>query len=244
MSGFTVFAIAMVACAVVGFVFQKNGEMAGLGRPAKRGGLRAPHGRLVRTKRLDGFEEVSFATKFARVGALCFPVTILVLVTGALGFVDLAGIAPASVDALAVVGIACGLTQADVGVVRSLAYALFGYVAAGVIATCVGLFVVPLFVEFGVAGINALTMVLGTLGASVAVSAMPLVRTYAREFEDGHVNSIQVTSISAAARAFERLADPGWTPPADRVQSVQKGGEHGFLRSSMQRRREKAERGR
>lgn len=238
MSGFTIFAIVVAALAALGFAFQKNGEMAGLGRPARRGGLRAPHGRLVRTKRLDAFEELPFSAKFARVAGLAFAATIAICAISAVGALDLAGVVPASLDVLAVVGIACAVTQSDAGLARPCAYALLGYLAAGVAATLLGLRVLAPAVGLDVAGINALTMVLGTLGAAAAASAMPLVRTYAREFEDGHVNSIQVTSASRAARAYDRLADPSWKPPADRIRE---GGEEDGLRAAMERRRRKAE---
>ena len=60
----------------------------------------------------------------------------------------------------------------------------------------------------------------GTLGAACAVSAIPVVRTYAREFEDGYVNALQVASTAAVTRRFEQLADDTWKPPADRVETA------------------------
>ncbi|WP_165173029.1 hypothetical protein [Adlercreutzia sp. ZJ242] len=238
MSGFTLFVIIAVALAAAGFAFRKNGEMAGLGRAGRRGGLRAPHGRLVRTKRLDTFEELPFAAKFGRVALLALATTALVGVLCALGVLDLASVIPVSLDALAVVGIACGVTQGDAGVMRSLSYALVGYMAAGIVATLLGVYALAPAFGMGTPGINALTMAAGATGAAAAVAAMPLVRTYAREFEDGHVNSIQVTSRSVAARAYDELADAAWTPPADRVQT---GGEETGLRAAMERRRRKIE---
>lgn len=218
--GFTIFLIVVIVLGLAGLAMQKNGELAGLGREGKRGGLRWPHGRLVRTKRLDAFEDVSFASKFVRVAAITFAITIIIGILCIAGLMDFADTLPTSLDLLAVVGVACALTQGDVGVWRSLGYALFGYVAAGVIATLLGLFALPHLVDIGTGGINALTMIFGTLGAAVAVAAMPLVRTYAREFEDGHVNSIQVTSTSAAARAYDRLLDSAWKPPEDRIKDA------------------------
>ncbi|WP_165056212.1 MULTISPECIES: hypothetical protein [unclassified Adlercreutzia] len=238
MSGFTLIVVIAGALAAAGFAFQKNGEMAGLGRASRRGGLRAPHGRLVRTKRLDTFEELPFGAKFERVALLAAAATVLIGVLCALGVLDLASVIPVSLDAIAVMGIACGVTQGDAGLMRSLAYALVGYMAAGIAATLLGLFAFAPAFGMDTAGINALTMAAGALGAAAAVAAMPLVRTYAREFEDGHVNSIQVTSKSVAARAYDKLADPAWTPPAERVQS---GGEEMGLRAAMERRRRKIE---
>lgn len=221
--GFTIFLIVLVALAALGFAFQKNGEMAGLGREGKRGGLRWPHGRLVRTKRLDTFEDMPFGPKFARVFAATFAVTFALGALCVVGVADFADTLPTSLDLIVVVGVACYMTQGDVGIWRALAYALFGYLLAAVAATLLGLFALPYVMSIDTGGINALTMVLGTLGAACAVAVMPLVRTYAREFEDGHVNSIQVTSSSRAARAYDKLCDPSWKPPEDRIKDAEAG---------------------
>ena len=42
----------IVVAAALGLAFVKVGELAGLGRPAPRGSLRAPHGIVVRTRGL------------------------------------------------------------------------------------------------------------------------------------------------------------------------------------------------
>lgn len=228
MSGFTVFAIVLVVLALVGVALQKNGEFAGVGTGEKVSSLRAPHGRLVRTKRLDDFTELGFAQKFPRVLLCTFAVTFAIGALCVVGLLDFAALLPASLDLLAVVGVACALTQSDVGVWRSVSYALLGYLAGGVVATAGGL-----FAQLGTGAINALTMVFGTLGTSVAVAAMPLMRTYAREFADGHVNTIQVSSKSAAARVFDSVADASWKPPADRIADAQLGCEP---RSFMEKR--------
>ncbi|MDO4290589.1 MAG: hypothetical protein Q4C41_05105 [Eggerthellaceae bacterium] len=212
MAGFTIFAVIVLAVGAVGLLFQKNGEFAGLGRPAKRGGLRAPHGRLVRTKRLDTFEDLPFSAKFPQAFLVTFAITVVIGALCLFGVLSLVSVVPVSLDILCVTVAACCLTQADAGVVRAFAYALFGYMAAAVLATIVGM-----AAGAGVDMVNALTMVAGTLGASAAVAWMPLVRTYAREFEDGHVNVIKVSAKSAAARAFDPLCDQAWKPPADRI---------------------------
>lgn len=213
MSGFTIFAIGVLACALVGFVLQKNGELAGLGNVKGRSALRAPHGKLTRTKRLDNVEDAPFFGKFARVGAMTLGATVVIVVLGSIGVLDLNGALAMALDFVFVVGIAVGVTQFDAGIWRSMSYALFGYLFGAVLATVAG-------VALGgwVIVVNAASMFFGAIGASVAVSAMPPVRTYAREFEDGHVNSIQVTARSMAAQAYDELLDAGWAVPVDRVQ--------------------------
>lgn len=236
MSGFIIFFIVMAAMFVVGFALQKNGELAGLGRNP-RGKMRAPHGRLVRVKRLDAFTELPFLAKFGRVAPIMLAATLLICILCIAGLISFSSPLPVSLDLLVVVGIGCALVQSDAGIWRSLAWALFGYFICGLIATLLGLYALPLVMSIDTGGINALSMVFGTLGCSACVAAMPLMRTYAREFADGHVDSLKVSSVSMAARAFDALEDPTWKPPADRVPPAD---EVDNVRALMEKRRRKA----
>ena len=205
--------ILIVAAAALGLAFVKMGELAGLGRPASRGSLRAPHGRLVRTRCLDEPASLGFGARLARLGAPLLVVLALALAVGLAGLSPLGGVLLPSLELIAAVAVGLGLTYADAGPWRALGYALTGYLAGGVAATAVGLGAMP----GDVAAVNGLTMVAGTALEALALAWMPPKRAWAREFEDGHVNAIRVSDRSAAARAYQALADPSWQPPADRI---------------------------
>lgn len=231
MSGFTIIAILVVLAAVAGFAFQKNGEFSGLGRVVKRGGLRHPHGKLVRTHRLDSCEDVRFLLKLGRVLAINLAVTALVLVVCAFGLLDLAGVLPFGIQALVVLGASSGLTQGNSGIWRALCYGIAGFALFSIASTLIA-YALPATL-FSVSLVNAFGMVGGAIGASVGTAAVPLMRNYAREFEDGHVNSILVASTSAAARAYDALEDASWKPPKDRVQDAEEADD---IRSRMRKR--------
>lgn len=217
---FTLFAVLVVLLAVAGFLFQKLGEFAGIGEGLRRGSLRAPHGRLVRTKRLDSFEDVPFLQKLPRALLPCVAVTVVLGGLSLAGVTDLAGAGPLGVDLIVVVVLAVGLVQRDAGILRPLGYAIVGYLAPAIVATLIVWYGVGAAVPVSAAVANGVSMVFGTLGAACAVSAIPVVRTYAREFEDGYVNALQVASTAAVTRRFEQLADDTWKPPADRVENA------------------------
>ena len=203
----------IVVAAALGLAFVKVGELAGLGRPAPRGSLRAPHGRLVRTRCLDAPAALGFAARLARLGAPLLVVLALSLAVGLAGLLPLGGVLLPSLELVAAVAVGLGLTYADAGPWRALGYALAGYLVGGVAATAAGLGVMP----GDGAAINGLTLVAGTALEALALAWMPPKRAWAREFEDGHVNAIRVSDRSAAARAYAALADAAWQPPADRI---------------------------
>lgn len=207
----------VVVAACVGLALVKMGELAGVGRLAPRGSLRAPHGRLVRTRCLDAPAELGFDARLARVAAPLLAVLAVALVLGFSGLLAFAGVLLPTLELIVSLAVALGLACADAGPWRALGYALGGYLAGGVAATLAGLFVLPALMPFDVGAVNALTMALGTAGMALAVAWMPPKSAWAREFEDGHVNAIRVSDRSAAARAFRALDDPAWRPPADRI---------------------------
>lgn len=215
MSANAVIALIVAVLAVAGLAFVKVGELAGVGRPAPYGSLRAPHGRLVRTVCLDDPAELGFTQRLARVGGLVLAALAVTLGLGLLvgGQFRLSGVLTPSLDLIAGCAIALALTSGEAGPWRALGYALTGYLAGGVLATAVGMG--PLGAD--TATVNVLTMALGSLGLALAVAWMPAKSAWAREFEDGHVNAIRVSDRSAAARAYRALADPAWKPPADRI---------------------------
>lgn len=215
---FTFFSIAVVVAACLGFVFKKNGELAGLGRERKRGGLRAPHGKLVRTKRLDADSDgPSFASRFCRLLAVLAALTAVVCLLCVLGVFSWEGSVAVGLDLAFVVGAAVACSYSAAGAWRPFGFAVAGYLVPGLVLAFCWAAGLPFAYALGTAGVNLLTMVLGTLGCAEAVAWMPVIATYAREFEDGHVNVIQVSERSTACRAYEALADQSWKPPADRV---------------------------
>lgn len=212
-----VIAALIVVAAVLGLAFVKLGELAGLGREAPRGSLRAPHGRLVRTRCLDDPAALGFGARLGRLGAPLLVVLILALAAGLAGLSPLGGVLVPTLELIAALAVGLGLTHGDVGPWRSLGYAMAGYLAGAAAATALGLYVLPSLMAFDVASVNALTMVMGTVGEALALAWMPPKRAWAREFEDGHVNAIRVSDRSVAARAYQAVADPSWQPPADRI---------------------------
>ncbi len=217
MSGFTVFAIVVVVLAIVGLALRKNGEMSGLGRAAQAGSrskMRAPHGRLVRTKLLDDAAAVPFSRRLLRaLGASC-AVTLILIVLCLVGLLDMGSALPASLDVLFVLGICMGVSAEQAVPWRSLGYAFVGYAELAAAATLVALYAVP-GVTTAIA--NGVTVVAGTLGSAFLSASAPMQLGYAREFEDGHVDALRVADRSSAARAFDELVDPSWKPPADRI---------------------------
>lgn len=217
--GYTVFACIILIAALVGFLFKKNGELAGLGRESKRGGLRAPHGRLVRTKRLDSTEDLPF---LPRLGICLAVVAAVTMVIGLIAFVGLL-----SWGSMFFVGIhlilciaACAvIAQSESGVWRPLAYAFAGYLVFAIIPSLMWAFEVPPVAAMQYQNVNMLTVILAAFGCALVVACMPSLYAYAREFEDGYVNAIQVSSRSVARRAYDALLDPSWKPPADRVEN-------------------------
>lgn len=212
-----VIAVLVVVAAALGLAFVKVGELAGLGRPAPRGSLRAPHGRLVRTRCLDAPAALGFGERLARLAAPQLIVLALALGLCLAGLLAFGGVLAPTLQLIAAVAVGLGLTYADAGPWRALGHALAGYLAGGVVATLLGLYVLPGVMPFDVGAVNALTMVLGTAGLTLALAWMPPKRAWAREFEDGHVNAIRVSDRSTAARAYAALADAAWQPPADRI---------------------------
>ena len=212
-----VIAALIVVAAVLGLILVKLGERAGLGREAPRGSLRAPHGRLVRTRCLDDPAAPGFGARLGRLGAPLLAVLALALAAGLAGLAPLGGVLVPTLELIAALAVGLGLTQADAGPWRSLGYAMAGYLVGAVAATTLGLCVLPALMAFDVASVNALTMVMGTAGEALALAWMPPKGAWAREFEDGHVNAIRVSDRSAAARAYRALDDPAWRPPADRI---------------------------
>lgn len=212
-----VIAALIVVAAVLGLAFVKLGELAGLGREAPRGSLRAPHGRLVRTRCLDDPAALGFGARLGRLGAPLLVVLVLALAVGLAGLSPLGGVLVPTLELIAALAVGLGLTHGDAGPWRSLGYAMAGYLAGAAGATALGLYVLPALMAFDVASVNALTMVMGTVGEALALAWMPPKRAWAREFEDGHVNAIRVSDRSVAARAYQAVADPSWQPPADRI---------------------------
>ena len=230
--GFSAFAVIIILAALAGLLFKKNGELAGLGRQSKRGGLRAPHGRLVRTKRLDAAEEIGFAKRFGiLLGAMA-------AASAVLGGLHVFGALNANLFATAhlilCLAIPIGVARTDSGLWRPAAYALAGYVALAAIPALLWAFEVPPVAALSPQSVNLLSVAFGALGCALAVALMPGVCSYAREFEDGHVNAIQVASNSVARRAYDTLADPSWKPPASRIEHFRAA--EGNLRSFMEKR--------
>ena len=214
---FTITTIVILLAALFGLLFKKNGELAGLGRESRRGGIRAPHGRLVRTKRLDAIEDAGFFEIFPRLALVLGIETLVVLSLCFVGLLSWEGMAAVSIHVLAVIATTVFVSYSETGVWQPLAYALVGYLVPGFALALLWAANVSLVLSWGASGVNAATMVLGMLGVALCVSWMPVVRTYAREFEDGYVNVIQVSRRSVACRAYEALSDDSWKPPADRI---------------------------
>lgn len=217
--GYTVFAVVVIALAFLGLLFTKNGELSGLGRDHARGGLRAPHGKLVRTKRLDNVEEASFFEVFPKLALILFGVTAVIFLLSFVGVLAWDGAVGVSLDFLLVIGLAIVLLASDAGYWKPSAYSIAGYILFAAVPSLMWIFVPSVAESMGVGIVNALTMILGTLGTALLASFMPAVRTYAREFEDGHVNTIQVSSRSTACKAYVALEDASWKPPADRIKN-------------------------
>lgn len=214
---FTIFAIVIVAASFVGLLFKKNGELAGLGRNHKRGGLRAPHGKLVRTKRLDGVEELGFKSRLGIVFAIVAGLTILVVGLCLIGILEFGGELAVCVHFVLVIGTSIAVAQADVGLWRACAFAVGGYFVLAALLSLAWLAEVPFICTLDAPVVNMLTMVVGAIGAAFGIAWMPAIRTYAREFEDGHVNTIQISAHAAAVKAYDQLLDNSWKPPADRI---------------------------
>lgn len=215
MSSFTIASAIIVIAAVIGYFFKKNAELAGVGRNVKAGSLRAPHGRLVRTKRLDTLEDIGFGKKFIRVFVFSSMPTVVILILCFAQVLSVNGALATGLDIVLVIAITVAVTQSDVGVWHPLGYSIVGYLVFAFGSIAVSTLAFGGDMAAHVSAINAIAMAAGTVGSAAAVSWMPLIRTYAREFEDGFVAAIQVSSRSAAARAFEEVVDPKWKPPAD-----------------------------
>lgn len=215
--GYQIFTVIILAAACFGLLFKKNGELAGLGRESKRGGLRAPHGRLIRTKRLDSVEYGGFKEGLVRLTLILGAITVVLVALGFFGVCSLVGMVGVSLDVLLVIAAAVVLAHSDAGIWQPVAYAVAGYLIPGILLAMLWVAGVPFIGTLETGAVNALTMVFGTLGTAVAVAWMPVSHTYAREFEDGYVNVIQVAHRSVACKAYEALADPSWKPPADRI---------------------------
>lgn len=215
--GYTLVFIVVIVAALLGLVFTKNGELAGLGRDHKRGGLRAPHGRLVRTKRLDTIEERAFTSRLAIVSGIIAAITALVFVVCLLGVIEFGGTLAVCAHFVCVVGVAVAVSQHDMGLWRPCAYSVGGYLIAGALVSFAWVLGLPLVSVMSAQAVNMLTAVAGAIGAALGIAMMPAYRTYAREFEDGHVNTIQVSARSTAAKAYDLVLDPAWKPPADRI---------------------------
>lgn len=214
---YTIAAVLILIASFAGLLFVKNGELSGLGREHARGSFRSPHGRLVRTKRLDSIEESGFVRKLAITGGIVAAITVVVLGVCLLGIIDFGSPVALFAHFVLVMLAACALSQLDAGIWRSCAFAMAGYLIMS--------FALSGFWYLGVLGvsnldaatIDMLTMVFGAIGAVLGIVVMPTIRTYAREFEDGHVNTIRVSSRSTAAKAYDLLLDQSWKPPADRI---------------------------
>lgn len=215
--GFTIFAIVIIVASLAGLLFKKNGELSGLGRDHKRGGLRAPHGKLVRTKRLDGIEDLSFKSRLGIVFAIVAGLTILVVGLCLIGILEFGGALAVCVHFVLVIGTSIAVAQADVGLWRACAFAVGGYLLLAALLSIAWVAGVPFVSTLSAPVVNMLTIVFGAIGAAFGIAWMPAVRTYAREFEDGHVNTIQISANAAAVKAYDQLLDNSWKPPADRI---------------------------
>lgn len=215
--GFTIATAIILIASFAGLLFVKNGELSGLGREHARGSFRSPHGRLVRTKRLDNIEESGFFLKIAITGGIVAAITVAVLGVCLLGIIGFGSPIALVIHFVLVMLAACALSQLDAGIWRSCAFAMAGYLIMSFALS--GLWYVGFVGVSGLAAstIDMLTMVFGAIGAVFGIALMPAIRTYAREFEDGHVNTIRVSSRSTAAKAYDLLLDQAWKPPADRI---------------------------
>lgn len=229
--GFTIFACIVVAAALAGILFTKNGELAGLGRVTKRGGFRAPHGRLIRTKRLDQTEETSFGSRFVILFAFVLVATVVLCGLHLIGLLS-SGVF-VTIHFAVCVALCFGVAHSDSGVWRPFAYALFGYLLFAAVPSL--LWALSLFglSSLDVESVNLVTAVFGALGCALSVAYLPAVFSYAREFEDGYVNAIQVSSRSVARKAYDALIDNSWRPPADRIEHFRAAED---IRSFMEKR--------
>lgn len=215
--GYTIAAVLILIASFAGLLFVKNGELSGLGREHARGSFRSPHGRLVRTKRLDSIEESGFVRKLAITGGIVAAITVVVLGVCLLGIIDFGSPVALFAHFVLVMLAACALSQLDAGIWRSCAFAMAGYLIMSFALSGFWYLGVPGVSSLDAASIDMLTMVFGAIGAVLGIVVMPTIRTYAREFEDGHVNTIRVSSRSTAAKAYDLLLDQSWKPPADRI---------------------------
>ncbi len=231
--GYAIITIAIVLAAAAGFAFVKNGELAGLGRGGKRGGLRNPHGALVRTKRLDATEQTSFPYRFGILLAIVVGVTALL---GLVSFTQILNWGSATfltVHFILCVGLCMGVSMSDSGMWRPLAWALLGYLVLALVPNVLWVYEVTFVASLSFAHVNALTALLGGVGCALGAALMPPLFSYAREFEDGHVNAIQVSGNSIARKAYDALLDPSWKPPADRIKDFRAAED---VRSFMEKR--------
>ena len=213
--GFTVFAIIIVFAALLGLLFVKNGELSGLGRVSKRGGLRAPHGRLIRTKRLDQIEEAPFLVRFGILAAAAIGTSVVLGGLHLLGVLNAGWFVPLHFGVCMILCV--GIALSDAGPWRPLAYALVGYMLPSAILALAWAAEVDVIAGLSVQSFNLIAAFIGALTCAFAVACLPSVYSYAREFEDGHVNAIQVSSRSVARKAYDALEDASWKPPADRI---------------------------
>ncbi len=217
MSAYTIITIIIILAAVAGWIFKVNGELAGLGRKVTRGSFCSPHGSLVRTKRLDATEELPVFTRFGIMLAIGVGVTALLFLLSYFGLFSWGGAALLVVHFIVLMALCVGVAHSDAGIWRPLAYALFGYVLLAIIPSALWVYEITPVAQLSFGDVNMLTCAFGALGAAVAVTLMPSLYSYAREFEDGHVNAIQVSSRSVARKAYDSVCDPTWKPPADRI---------------------------
>ncbi len=217
MTTYTIVAIIIIVLGVAGYVFKKRGEAEGLGGQGMISS-RSPHGKLVRTKRLDTLESPRFWTKFSKLFILMEGLTLVVCLLCWSPLLDASQGLPMAIDLILVLGAGMVLLQADEGYSRPLAYCFVGYLIGGALAVIFGISVLSAPLNLDSGGINIVTMLGGSLGSALAGAWMPLLHTYARQFEDGYVNSIKLSERSSACKAFERLEDPQWDPPRDRIQ--------------------------
>ena len=206
---FAVLAAVLVLAAVAGAVITWQDAHSGVGKPAREGSWRWPHGRVVRTSVLEVEDEPSPARLVKHVAVPSLAVS--AVLGGATLAGPLAGYnAGATIAALlAAMVIAAVGRGGQKGAGRAFCWAIVGLAVGCTLSVLLGL-ALP---GIPAAAVNLLSALFGALGASAAVMLMPARTTFAREFADGVASVVRLGSASRPGRELAQLEDACWEVP-------------------------------
>lgn len=212
-----IIALAIVAVGLLGFVLVKNDELSGVGASDSK--LRNPHGRLVRTKKLDEVCDPGFLYRLKRTlpPALAAAVLSTVLAAFHVGGMDFAGNVPVSLTLLLTVVILTAMGYEEHRIWRSLGMSLVCFLAGSALSAA-AVFVIPLTTgaDIPTAVYNVVTLYGGAIGAALGTATIAPTARFARQFADGTVSTVEVSLDGVAARAYGTVEDPDWNYRAER----------------------------